>query len=340
MKSTMSFFTGSFIFTALSAAAAFAFLGGLEAMAIVVILGILEVSLSFDNAVVNAKQLETMDDVWKKRFLTWGMIIAVFGMRVVFPLLIVAVVADINPFAALQMAIETPDVYAQTLTSAHVLIAAFGGAFLMMVFLKFFFDKEKDSHWISFIEEPLTKLGKIEAVEIAVTLATLYAVSKFLPSEEVVSFLIAGIAGLITYVLADGIGAFMEVDDAPTTVAKNGLAGFLYLELLDASFSFDGVIGAFALPNNIFIIALGLGIGAMFVRSLTLLLVDRGTLSEFKYLEHGAFYAIGALATLMFVGSFHEVPEVVTGLIGAAFIVAALISSIALNRREEAEATA
>jgi len=340
MKSTMSFFTGSFIFTALSAAAAFAFLGGLEAMAIVVILGILEVSLSFDNAVVNAKQLETMDDVWKKRFLTWGMIIAVFGMRVVFPLLIVAVVADINPFAALQMAIETPDVYAQTLTSAHVLIAAFGGAFLMMVFLKFFFDKEKDSHWISFIEEPLTKLGKIEAVEIAVTLATLYAVSKFLPSEEVVSFLIAGIAGLITYVLADGIGAFMEVDDAPTTVAKNGLAGFLYLELLDASFSFDGVIGAFALTNNIFIIALGLGIGAMFVRSLTLLLVDRGTLSEFKYLEHGAFYAIGALATLMFVGSFHEVPEVVTGLIGAAFIVAALISSIALNRREEAEATA
>jgi hypothetical protein len=98
---------------------------------------------------------------------------------------------------------------------------------------------------------------------------------------------------------------------------------------------FDGVVGAFAITNNLFIIAIGLGVGAMFVRSLTIMLVDRGTLAEFRYLEHGAFYAIWALAAMMFLGTFRHVPEVITGLIGAVFIVLALFSSILYNRREK-----
>ena len=85
--------------------------------------------------------------------------------------------------------------------------------------------------------------------------------------------------------------------------ARGGLGAFLYLEVLDASFSFDGVIGAFALTNNILLIAIGLGVGAMYVRSMTIMLVERGTLAQFRYLEHGAFYSIFALSIVMFLQS-------------------------------------
>jgi hypothetical protein len=102
---------------------------------------------------------------------------------------------------------------------------------------------------------------------------------------------------------------------------------------LDASFSFDGVVGAFAITNNLFIIMIGLGVGAMFVRSLTIMLVDKGTLSEYRYLEHGAFYAIGILAAIMFAGTIKHIPEVVTGLLGALFIALSLFSSILYNKK-------
>lgn len=319
------------MFTVMALIIAALFLGGIKAAITVAILAVLEISLSFDNAVVNAKALKTMDDVWKQRFLTWGMIIAVFGMRVLFPLLIVSVVAGINPLSAFNMALHTPDVYATTLTSAHVLVAGFGMAFLLMVFLKNFFDKEKDVHWISFIEKHLHHL---EGTEIAVTLAITYAISLFLDIHDAHQFVVASLMGVITYVLVEWIGDLLGKNDGDTAVAvaKAGLGAFIYLEILDASFSFDGVIGAFALTTNIFVIALGLGSGAFAVRGMTLMLVDKGTLSEFRFLEHGAFYAIGALAALMGVGTFHEVPEVVTGLLGASFIAAAVVSSIVWKR--------
>lgn len=337
MNTLMRYFSGSFLFTIVAIVLAYCIAGPIGAFT-ATILGVLETSLSFDNAVVNATVLKEMDHKWRHRFLTWGILIAVFGMRIVFPLVIVSVVADINPYAALLMAIQTPQLYAETLTSAHISIAAFGGAFLLMVFFKFFLDAEKDVHWIAMIERPLSRLGKIEAVEIALTLLTLYGMIKVLPSEEALPFMISGIMGIVTYVFSDGIGALLETTEEEAEgvnrVVKSGIAAFLYLELLDASFSFDGVIGAFALTNSIFLIALGLGIGAVFVRSLTLMLVDKGTLDTFRYLEHGAFYAIGALAGIMFAGTVHEIPEVVTGLIGAAFIGIALLSSAFYTRKQ------
>ncbi|HEY9103067.1 DUF475 domain-containing protein [Chitinimonas sp.] len=337
MATLFKFFKSSLIFTIVGLILAY-LIGGPKAAFIAGILSVLEVSLSFDNAVVNATVLKDMDAKWQQRFMTWGMLIAVFGMRVVFPVLIVAVVAHLSPWAALMLAVGEPDRYAATLTSAHVVVAGFGGAFLLMVFLKFFLDKEKDVHWVRVIEEPLSKLGKMEAVEIAVCLAAIYGISTLLQAHEQLSFVLAAVAGLITYILVDGFAALLETEEPGDAglVARTGLSAFLYLEVLDASFSFDGVIGAFALSNNIFIIAIGLGIGAMFVRSLTLMFVAKGTLDQFRYLEHGAFYAIGALASIMFIGTFHEISEVVTGLIGAGFIGLALWSSIRHNKRAPA----
>lgn len=116
---------------------------------------------------------------------------------------------------------------------------------------------------------------------------------------------------------------------------RGGLGAFLYLEVIDASFSFDGVIGAFALTTNLFLIAVGLGIGAMYVRSMTIMIVEKQTLTHFRYLEHGAFYSVFFLSVAMFAQSIVHVPEPVTGLVGVVMIVLALISS---NRHRKAAA--
>ena len=342
MQNVMKYFHSSIAFTVVVCALVFFFLGGTAALFTTLLLGVLEVSLSFDNAVVNATVIKDMDDKWRHRFITWGMAIAVFGMRMVFPLVIVAIIANINMFEALQMAMFKPDDYATALTSAHLQVAGFGGAFLAMVFWKFFVDEEKDNHWIGFIEKPMAKIGKIEAVQVALTIASMYAVTKFLPAEEHLSFWLSGLAGIVTYIIADGFGALMESTeeemvghgDGAAAMAKSGFAMFMYLEILDASFSFDGVIGAFALTNNIFIIAAGLGIGAMFVRSLTLMLVDKGTLDEFAYLEHSAFWAIGVLAATMFIGTFMHIPEAIVGLSSAAIIGFGVVHSIYAKKQE------
>ncbi|RAU21136.1 hypothetical protein CU669_14375 [Paramagnetospirillum kuznetsovii] len=340
--SDLRYFRASAVFTAACLLAAWG-LGyytghsasaALSAVFIVCVLAVLEVSLSFDNAVVNAKVLMTMERVWQRRFITWGILIAVFGMRIVFPLLIVGVMAEISPWQALVLAATRPDEYARVMVDAHVAIAAFGGAFLAMVGLKYFFDVKKDVHWVRSIEEPLTKLGKIEAVEIALVIIALYCVSKALPADVVLGFLLSGLLGIVTFVAVEGVAALMGVEECGTrAAAKSGLASFLYLEVLDASFSFDGVIGAFALTNNLFIIALGLGVGAMFVRSLTIMLVEKGTLTEYLYLEHGAFWAILALSALMLGGTIIDIPEVVTGLIGAVLIGLSFLSSVRHNRK-------
>ena len=309
-------------------------IGTLSTVFIVAVLAILEVSLSFDNAVVNATVLKEMTPVWRRRFITWGIAIAVFGMRIVFPLVIVAVVAEIDPYSALVMAATHADRYSRVLASAHVSVSAFGGAFLAMVGLKHFFNHEKDEHWLAIIERPLTKLARIGAVELGLVLVLLYLISTWLHGHEKVEFLVAGIFGLVTYIAVDGISALLSVESAVTgEVARSGAALFLYLEVLDASFSFDGVIGAFALSNNLFVIAIGLGVGAMFVRSLTIMLVEHETLASYRYLEHGAFYAIIALAVIMFLNTVSHISEVVTGLIGTAIIVASFLDSIRFNRR-------
>jgi hypothetical protein len=133
---------------------------------------------------------------------------------------------------------------------------------------------------------------------------------------------IAYLLGMLTYSLLNGINDAFAVEGA-----KNGLIGFLYLEMLDASFSFDGVIGAFAITGNIFLIMIGLGIGAMFVRSLTIWMVEKGVLSEYKYLEHGAHYAIGVLAVIMLLKIFMHIGEVLTGTLGLGLLAVAFLHS-------------
>ncbi|WP_172332592.1 DUF475 domain-containing protein, partial [Mangrovicoccus sp. HB161399] len=302
--------------------------GALGFLMIGAVLAVLEISLSFDNAIVNANKLNEMDPVWQRRFLTWGILIAVFGMRILFPLLIVVVAAGLGPWEAIRLAATRPAEYAEIIRGAHLSIAAFGGAFLMMVALSWFVDEAKEVDWIAGIERAMRRCGSVRGAEIAAVLAIVAVFSRFLPEAGRDEFLFAAACGLLTFLGVDMLGHVLDARDAAGAAAKGGLGAFLYLEVLDASFSFDGVIGAFALTQNLFLIAIGLGIGAMYVRSMTIMLVEKGTLAEFRYLEHGAFWSILVLSVIMFAQTLVHINEAVTGLLGAAFIAAALASSI------------
>ncbi|MFB8276186.1 DUF475 domain-containing protein [Nocardia colli] len=346
----------SIIVTVLSLAAALLY-GGPTALALAAILGILEVSLSFDNAVINATVLERMSAFWQRIFLTIGVLIAVFGMRLVFPLAIVWVTAGLNPVKAFDLALNPPTdgaanfpngdpSYETLLTDAHPQIAAFGGMFLLLLFLNFIFE-ERDITWLSWLERPLGKLGKLDMLSVVVAAVGLVLTAELIAADdERATVLVAGLLGMVTYIVVDGLGSMFHTEehsgDGPSELVKaTGKAGFflfLYLEVLDASFSFDGVIGAFAVTSDPIIIALGLGlIGAMFVRSITVYLVRKGTLSEYVYLEHGAHWAIGALAVILFISIGVHISELITGLVGVAFIGAAFITSVLRNRREDDE---
>jgi hypothetical protein len=336
--------------------------GGTAALLAVAVLGVLEVCLSFDNAVVNAKVLRRMSPLWRKLFLYVGIFIAVFGMRLLLPIVLVAVTARLSIPEVWDLALTDQEAYASNVESAAEAIYTFGGIFLLMIFLKFLFDEEREVHWLSWIERPLAKAGKLPYFAIVIALAVIYVGSQIADDDKYATVLMSGLAGLFTYLLIGGLNELMEApeqdddgaDDVTATggstsqgtatgtatkaVAGAGFAAFLYLEVLDASFSFDGVIGAFALSSDIFVIALGLGIGAFWVRSLTIYMVDKGTLEQYRYLEHGAMWAIGFLATIMILELRFHISEYITGLTGLVFIIAAVISSVRATRRDAAEA--
>ena len=346
-------FRWSFAVTALGLALG-VWYGGWTAFGVIAILAVLEISLSFDNAVVNAGILKKMSAFWQKIFLTVGVLIAVFGMRLAFPVVIVAITAKKNPIDAVDLALTDKDRYEQLVTDAHPSIAAFGGMFLLMIFLDFIFE-DRDIKWLGWLERPLAKLGKVDMLSVCIALIVLLITSFTFAAhahqhggahaDKAQTVLISGIAGLITYMIVGGLSGFFEDrleaeeererESERSAVVLAGQAAFfmfLYLEVLDASFSFDGVIGAFAITNDIVLMALGLGIGAMYVRSLTVYLVRQGTLDDYVYLEHGAHYAIGALAVILMVTIQYQINEVITGLVGVVLIGWSFWSSVRRNR--------
>ncbi|MGI8696027.1 MAG: DUF475 domain-containing protein, partial [Mycobacteriales bacterium] len=295
-------FGGSLAVTAAALAAAFAY-GGSSSLALAAILGVLEISLSFDNAVVNATVLRNLSPKWQKIFLTVGVLIAVVGMRLIFPVLIVSATAHLSPSRVVQLALAkgdpaSPSSYGYLLRAAHPAIAAFGGAFLLLLFLDFIFE-EREITWLTWLERPLARIGKLDQLSVVIVLAAMVgAAYAFAPAAKISIVLLAGTLGVMGYILVNGLGELFEPDvpdepdepDPPAgegpgigadaghprgavarpaaavalKVGKAAFVSFLYLEVLDASFSFDGVVGAFAITSDPIIIALGLGIGAMF----------------------------------------------------------------------------
>ncbi|HET6747279.1 MAG TPA: DUF475 domain-containing protein [Candidatus Saccharimonadales bacterium] len=319
---------------------------GFSAMLVALMLMVIEITFSFDNAIINARVLATMTPFWQKMFITVGILIAVFGMRIVFPILIVMFSAGLPWNEVINLAFHDPELYAKALHGAHPSIASFGGMFLLMLSLHFFFDTSRTVRWLGPIERPLQIIGRkwLHAVVCFFVLVVLMVLPFNHHPQET---LFAGLAGIITYAFIHGASeiftkqrenALKKADGGKLSrrhLALAGLSSFIYLEILDASFSFDGVIGAFAITQDVILIAIGLGVGALWVRSLTLYLVHHKVLEVYRYLEHGAHYVIGILSITLLVGLFYEIPEAVAGLIGIVVISLSIASSVAYKKLEE-----
>jgi uncharacterized protein len=333
-----------FAFSAVATIAALigAFVGfGASALFVAVILIVVEITFSFENAIINAKILTGLSRFWQNIFLTVGIVIAIFGMRVVFPIVIVMLTAHLGAKEVIDLALNHPEEYSKELTEAHPQIAAFGGAFLLMLALHFFLDDNRKTLWLTRIERPLQKYATFwmpAVIAIIVMVGLSLLPFNHHPKETIV----AGLIGVATYSLMHTIIRIFEnikekkdkASGVKKVAAQTGLAAFtsfLYLEILDASFSFDSVIGAFAVTNEVILIALGLGVGAIWVRSLTVFMVRRGTLQAYKYLEHGAHYTVFVLAAVLLLGIFWHVPEVIAGIIGIGLIGSAILSSRKAN---------
>ncbi|MEI8249846.1 MAG: DUF475 domain-containing protein [Synechococcus sp. ELA057] len=314
---------------------------GLEGVWITLVLLALEISLSFDNAVVNARVLERLTPGQQSFFLSWGLVIPVFGVRFAGPLVMVALAGGAGFGEAFNAAMHDPARYRQLLSIAEPRILAFGGMFLLMVFLRYFLDEAKTLHWFKPLERKLSLAGRVESLEIAVALIVLLALDFFLPNTLQDDMMIAGVCGLVLQLLTSSIAnLFGDEEQASLKVAaRGGLVSLLYLELLDASFSLDGTIGAFAITTNLGLILTGLGLGALFIRSLTVMITRERTLDKLVYLEHGAHYAIGALGLVMLLQvvlrlRHIHIPEWLTGLIGLLVLLGAFYDSRRQLRRQ------
>lgn len=314
---------------------------GWRAAFLTLVLMLVEITFSFDNAIINAKVLARMSNFWQQMFMTVGMLIAVFGMRLVFPILLVMITTGLGAGAVTNLALNHPEQYSAELDKAHPLISAFGGMFLLMLCLNFFFDSVRQVNWISVIERPMQRLGKWWIYTL-VCLSVLVVCAAIPLNEHPRDTLVAGVIGIISYLvisnLAEMFGRTQEASQkGKEIVLQTGMAGFIafiYLQVLDATFSFDGVIGAFAVTQDVILIAIGLGIGALWVRSLTLFMVKRQVLHAYRYLEHGAHYTIGLLAFFLLGGLFVHIPEVIAGLSGIAVVTASVLSSISATRAD------
>lgn len=317
--------------------------GGISSLWLFAVLAILEVTFSFDNAVINSRILARMSDLWVKLFLTVGIFIAVFVVRFALPIIVVQLATGLGFAEVLELAFSNPERYGEEVHRAAPVIEAFGGTFLLMLGISYFLDREKVVHWLAPIERMLATAGKIRFIKLIVMGLVVAFMYLTIEPDLRNTVLFSGLLGILLQFGLHSLSIFFEKTmNAGKNVTKQvgwaAFASFMYLEVLDASFSFDGVIGAFAITTSVLLIVAGLGVGAFWVRSMTIYLLRAGTLAKYRYLEHGAHWAILALGLVMLAKLYHlELPEVVTGSLGLVFIMTAVVTSILEKRSLERE---
>lgn len=181
----------------------------LKTLFIVFFLSILEVTLSFDNAVVNAVVLDKMTPKWQHRFLTWGIIIAVFGVRFLLPVIIVSIFSRLSIIKTVHMALEDVTQYTHYLHLAHAPLVAFGGSFLLMVGLSYFVGKNNHHKWLPFIENLLEKIN-FRFSNAIITSLVIFILQFFLPDDIKWSVITSAVTGVVSYEVIHGLCGFME----------------------------------------------------------------------------------------------------------------------------------
>lgn len=305
---------------------------GFAAFVVTVILTVLEITLSADNAVVNSRVLVKLSPLWQKLFLTIGIIIAVFVVRFALPIVMVALATSLDVGNVLSLALNDPTAYGHKLHEVAPIIDGFGGIFLALVALFFFVDKQKTTHWL-LPERLFSQVARVPFIKLICTAVIFGIVVLVTPQASQQGVAVAMLIGVVVYALLQGMTLLLERANKHKSVKQQvGWAAFglfMYLQVLDASFSLDGVVGAFAITDSIVIIMAGLGIGALWVRTMTIHMVRHETLLKYKYLESGAHWAIACLAVIMFLKIVGiELPELIVGGIGLVCIAASIYSSI------------
>lgn len=318
------------------------FTSGPSALLPVIALALIEITFSFENAVLNSQVLGTMNKLWRTVFLTVGIAVAVFGVRLVLPLVMVSSTTGDSLRHVLNLALHNPDKYAEELHHAYPVIAAFGGVFLLMIGLRFFGER-KEILWWNKVESKLADFNQPWWVSLGGAAVAVIFIWLFL-SHGNKQIIVAAILGGVTFMVIKFISDLLlksqskQLKNSKKQHHSAGLIQFLYLELLDASFSFDGVIAAFAITKDVLLIAAGLGIGAIYVRSMTVHLLKKGTLAHYRYLIHGAHYAILSLSILLILSISIKIPELITGFLGLIIIAISVQSSRNYNKKDAAAA--
>lgn len=291
-----------------------------ESIAIVLGLVVFEVVNSVDNAVVNASVLKTMSVLWRKRFLVIGIITSVFLVRFLLPLVIVWISVPTISLSEIFLAFSGQSQIAETaITIQKPIILMFGAVFLLYLYFHWLFLEQKDHLYIErFLKE---KHGAWFFAVAAVLLVIIMYFARFNPL-----MMLAAAVGSATFFIIYGLRETAKTSEENMVAGTSGLGDiskFVYLEVLDATFSFDGVVGAFAFTINLLLILIGMGIGAIVVRELTVKGID--SIGKYKYLKNGALTSIGFLGLFMLVESFgielpSYIPTIVTFLVvGYAF---------------------
>ncbi len=298
---------------------------GIAALLTVIVLTLLETTFSADNAVVNSKVLITMSPAWQRMFMTAGIFVAVFVVRFALPIFMVMASSSLGFSKVLDLALHHPAEYEHHLSAAEPAINAFGGTFLLMIALSYFIDYQKKTHWLGFLERYLGKLGKFDNITVFIMLLASIGIYFTVDPKHHALVLIASISAMALHIGLELLSAAMGGPEGQLKVKHKvgmaALASFIYLEILDASFSLDGVIGAFALTNSVILIMAGLGAGAVWVRAMTIHLVRADALSKYIFLEHGAHWAIAFLGSVMLLKLYSiELPEWLVGSLGLIFI--------------------
>jgi hypothetical protein len=268
---------------------------------LVVVLGLamFEIISSVDNAIVNAHVLKTMPEKYRKIFLFWGLLFAVFIVRGLLPFLIVWMANPALSIGGVMTSVFSNDPQIKEyLEASKPLLLLGGGVYLFFVFLSWLFLEEKKYAFL--VEGFIHRQGAwFYAVSSIFTVLVVYISLQINPILA-----LAATIGISAFFITDGFKKNAEEQEKKmlTGSGMSAWSKIIYLEILDASFSIDGVIGAFAFTLSVPLILLGNGLGALIIREFTIKGIN--LISKFAYLENGAMYSIGMLGALMVAESF------------------------------------
>ena len=264
-------------------------------------LALFELIISIDNAIINAQVLGTMSKKARRWFLIWGILIAVFLVRGLLPWLIIWMGnPSLGPIQAFTASFSSDPSVAKIIEESAPILLIGGGIFLIFLFFHWLFLEPK--HYGLVGEEFIHKQGVWFFAVVAILLAIIVWLA--IKTNPLMAF--GAVVGSTAFFITHGFKENAEQAEKRMLEGSekmSDLSKIFYLEVIDATFSIDGILGAFAFTFSIPIILIGNGVGALVVRKLTISNIEN--VKKYKYLKNGAMYSIFALGLIMVLHSFH-----------------------------------